>query len=430
MMNFDIFYSTTGVCTDTRNIQKDSLFICLKGANFNGNEFAQKALDAGAKYVVIDELLVEDNPAFIKVADCLTYLQKLANNHRQKFNIPVIGITGSNGKTTTKELLAAVLLQKYAVLFTLGNLNNHIGVPLTLLRLTDEHDMAIIEMGANKFKDIEELCEIAEPTHGVITNIGSAHLEGFGSFEGVLKTKLELYQSIVKNHGALFYNLDDSILVNNLPKNIETISYASDQKGYVTGSLLEMTPFVKMKWNSNKYESPAFQTQLIGKYNFYNFLAAIAFGVYFEVENELITEALSSYTPTNNRSQLTKTETNTLIMDAYNANPTSMSSALESFAMMQEKNKSIIVGDMFELGADSTKEHQKIIDLIQKLHLNAICVGKIFHAVNSGNSVPEIKSFPSKEEASDFLKKHPLKNQLILLKGSRGIGLESIVPLL
>lgn len=429
-MNFDIFYSTTGVCTDTRNIQKDSLFICLKGANFNGNEFAQKALDAGAKYVVIDELLVDDNPAFIKVDDCLIYLQKLANHHRKKFNIPVIGITGSNGKTTTKELLAAVLLKKYAVLFTLGNLNNHIGVPLTLLRLTDEHHIAIIEMGANKFKDIEELCDIAEPTHGVITNIGSAHLEGFGSFEGVLKTKLELYQSIIQNDGTLFYNADDAILVDNLPKNIETIAYAAEQKGYVTGTLLEMTPFVKMKWNSNNYESPAIQTQLIGKYNFYNFLAAIAFGVYFEVGNELISEALSSYTPTNNRSQLTKTETNTLIMDAYNANPTSMASALESFAMMDDSKKSVIIGDMFELGADSKKEHQKIIDLIVKLDLTAICVGKIFHEVNSANSISKISSFKSKEDASEFLLKNPLKNQLILLKGSRGIGLESIVPFL
>ena len=292
-MSFDFFYSTTGVCTDTRNIQKDSLFICLKGANFNGNEFAQQALDAGAKYVVIDELLVEDN-----------------------------------GKTTTKELMAAVLSEKYSVLFTLGNLNNHIGVPLTLLRLTDKHEIAIIEMGANKFKDIEELCNICEPTHGVITNIGSAHLEGFGSFEGVLKTKLELYQAIVKSEGTIFYNGDDSILIDNLPKNIQSIAYAANQKEYITGTLLEMTPFVKMKWNSENYESSEIQTQLIGKYNFYNFLAAISFGVYFEVENELISKALSSYTPTNNRSQLSKTETNTLILDAYNANPTSMSSAL------------------------------------------------------------------------------------------------------
>jgi UDP-N-acetylmuramoyl-tripeptide--D-alanyl-D-alanine ligase len=429
-MNFDIFYSTTGVSTDTRNIQKDCLFICLKGDNFNGNEFAQKALDAGAKYVVIDELLVEDNPAFIQVNDCLTYLQKLANYHRNKFNIPIIGITGSNGKTTTKELLAAVLLKKYAVLSTLGNLNNHIGVPLTLLRLTADHEIAIIEMGANKFKDIEELCLITEPTHGIITNIGSAHLEGFGSFEGVLKTKLELYQAIKKRKGTLFYNADDSVLVNHLPRNIQTIAYAANHSEYVTGTLLEMTPFVKMKWSTESYESSLIQTQLIGKYNFYNFLAAIAIGVFFEVRAELIAEAISSYTPINNRSQITKTETNTLIMDAYNANPTSMSSALESFAMIKENNKSIIIGDMFELGDDSDLEHQKILALVEQLGLTAICIGEFFHKANTNNPTQKINTFRSKNEASDFLQKKPLKNQLVLLKGSRGIGLESMVHLL
>lgn len=430
MMSFEKFYETTGISTDTRNIQKDSLFICLKGANFNGNEFAQKALDAGAKYVVIDELLVEDNPALIKVDDSLVYLQKLANYHRNKFDIPVIGITGSNGKTTTKELMAAVLTKKYSVLFTNGNLNNHIGVPLTLLRLTSHHEIAIIEMGANKFKDIEELCAIAEPTHGIITNIGSAHLEGFGSFEGVLKTKLELYQSIEKKQGIIFYNGDDSILENNLPKTSQKINYSASQKATVQGTLLEMNPFVKMKWNSSEYESEEFQTQLIGKYNFYNFLAAIAFGVYFKVQNELISEALSEYTPTNNRSQLQETETNTLILDAYNANPTSMSSALESFCLIDHHPKMVILGDMFELGKDSLEEHQKIVNLIEKLNLKAICIGKNFQAVNSNQSKSNINFFETKEIAAKFIQNAQYKNQLILLKGSRGIGLESIIQFL
>ena len=429
-MSFEIFYETTGVSTDTRNIQKDSLFICLKGANFNGNEFAQKALDAGAKYVVIDELLVQDNPAFIKVEDSLVYLQKLANYHRNKFDIPVIGITGSNGKTTTKELMAAVLSKKYSVLFTTGNLNNHIGVPLTLLRLTNNHDLAIIEMGANKFKDIEELCGIAEPTHGIITNIGSAHLEGFGSFEGVLKTKLELYQSVQNKQGVIFYNVDDSTLENNLPKATQTITYSAYQQASVRGTLLEMSPFVKMKWNSTDYESEEFQTQLIGKYNFYNFLAAIAFGVYFKVQNELISEALSEYTPTNNRSQLQKTETNTLILDAYNANPTSMSSALESFLMIDHNPKMVILGDMFELGKDSIEEHQKIVNLLEKLNLKAICIGKNFQAVNSNQTESNITFFETKELAAEFIQNARFKNQLILLKGSRGIGLESIIQFL
>ena len=429
-MSFEIFYSTTGVCTDTRNIQKDSLFICLKGANFNGNEFAQKALNAGAKYVVIDELLVEDNPAFIKVEDSLIYLQQLANYHRNKFDIPVIGITGSNGKTTTKELIAAVLSEKYNVLFTTGNLNNHIGVPLTLLRLSDQHEIAIIEMGANKFKDIEELCAIAEPTHGIITNIGSAHLEGFGNFEGVLKTKLELYQSVESKQGILFYNADDAILENNIPKNIQKVPYSALQDAFIQGTLLEMTPFVKMKWNSGDYESSEIQSQLIGKYNFYNFLAAIAFGVYFKVDNELISSALAHYTPTNNRSQLQKTEKNTLILDAYNANPTSMSSALESFSLINHPSKMVILGDMFELGKDSILEHQKIVKLIEKLNIKAICVGKNFQEVSSTQTKSNITSFETKDLASAFIKKNPIKNQLILLKGSRGIGLESIIELL
>ncbi len=430
MTNFDIFYTTTGVCTDTRNIQKDCLFVCLKGANFNGNEFAQKALDAGAKNVVIDELLVPDNPAFIQVADCLTYLQQLANYHRNKFNIPVIGITGSNGKTTTKELMATVLSRKYPVLFTLGNLNNHIGVPLTLLRLTKEHEMAIIEMGANKFKDIEELCAIAEPTHGIITNIGSAHLEGFGSFEGVLKTKLELYQAIEKKNGVVFYNSDDSILVNNLPKGIQKVAYAARHTADVQGTLVEMTPFVKMKWNSTSHESAEIQTQLIGKYNFYNFLAAISVGNYFNVNEELISDALTSYRPTNNRSQLSQTDKNTIIMDAYNANPTSMSTALESFSLIDKPHKIAILGDMFELGKNSIEEHQKILQLIEKLNLEAICIGQNFHEVNSKHPIQKITSFKTKETATEFIRKKELKNQLILLKGSRGIGLESIVHLL
>lgn len=429
-MNFDIFYSTTGVCTDTRNIQKDSLFICLKGANFNGNEFAQKALDAGAKYVVIDELLVADNPNFIHVDDSLIYLQKLANHHRKQFDIPVIGITGSNGKTTTKELIAAVLTKKYSVLFTQGNLNNHIGVPLTLLQLNKQHEIAIIEMGASKFKDIEELCAIAEPTHGIITNIGSAHLEGFGSFEGVLKTKIELYDSIESKKGIIFYNADDSTLTENLPENSEKVAYSAIKNEFVTGTLEEMTPFVKMSWKSLNHQSPIIQTQLIGQYNFYNFLAAITFGVYFEVADELISEALSSYSPTNNRSQLSKTETNTLILDAYNANPTSMSSALESFAMIEHPNKALILGDMFELGKESKTEHEKIIVLIKKLNLKAICIGENFHRVKPLDSNSRIQFFRSKLEAAEHLKESPIEHHLILLKGSRGIGLESIIKLL
>ena len=352
-MNFELFYETSGICTDTRNIQKDCLFICLKGGNFNGNEFAEKAIEAGAKYVIADEKLFQNNDRIFLVDNSLEYLQKLANFHRKKFNFPIIGITGSNGKTTSKELIATVLSKKFNVHFTHGNLNNHIGVPLTLLQLSHSHQIAVIEMGANKFHDIQELCAIAEPTHGIITNIGMAHLEGFKSFEGVLKTKLELYDSISHSDGCIFVNNDDPILTENLPKNVEIETYGSDNMATITGNLLSLSPFVEMNWKKSDFESDRIQTQMIGKYNFYNFLAAICIGNYFGVESSQISNAITEYSPTNNRSQIQKTSKNTLILDAYNANPTSMKSALESFALVEHTDKFVILGDMFELGKEA-----------------------------------------------------------------------------
>ena len=428
-MNFDLFYETSGVCTDTRNIQKDCLFICLKGENFNGNEFAEKALQAGAKYVIADEKIFQNNDNIFLVENTLLFLQNLANFHRLKFNIPIIGITGSNGKTTSKELIATVLLKKFNVHFTKGNLNNHIGVPLTLLQLTKNHQIAVIEMGANKPHDIQELCEIVEPTHGIITNIGMAHLEGFKNFEGVLRTKLELYDSIVAKNGCIFLNNDDSLLAQNLPKNIKHITYGVEKQVNINGTLLALTPFVNMNWQSDTFESGEIQTQMIGKYNFYNFLAAIAIGNHFGVDSSQISEAIAEYTPTNNRSQIQKTAKNTLILDAYNANPSSMASALESFALVESQAKLVILGDMFELGAESIIEHQKIITLLQKLNLNGICVGKNFHSL----SIPQnntIQIFESKNDLSNYLQENNIENKLILLKGSRGIGLESILPYL
>lgn len=428
-MDFQLYYETTGICTDTRKIQPGSLFVCLKGANFNGNEFAEKALEAGAKYVIADEQLFPANDNIKIVDNALEYLQKLANHHRRQFNIPVIGITGSNGKTTTKELVTAVLSKKFNVLYTLGNLNNHIGVPLTLLNLDASHEIAVIEMGANKFHDIQELCDIAVPTHGIITNIGRAHLEGFLNFEGVLKTKLELYGSVSANKGILFFNADDDTLVSNLPPNVSKISYSTQEHADISGTLISLDPYVKMKWNSDNFQSGEIQTQMIGKYNFYNFLAAIAIGNYFGVESEKITEAISGYAPSNNRSQIEKTGRNTLIMDAYNANPTSMTSALESFAFIDNNDKIAIIGDMFELGAESATEHQKIMNLVQFLNIPAICIGAHFHAANPGTD-PLVQSFPDKDEARNYLAANPLSNKLILLKGSRGIGLETLVDLL
>lgn len=428
-MYFELFYETTGVCTDTRNIQKDCLFICLKGANFNGNTFAEQALEAGAKYVIADENIFPDNPQIKIVENALEFLQKLANYHRLKFNIPVIGITGSNGKTTSKELISTVLSKKYNVLFTHGNLNNHIGVPLTLLKLDRSHEIAVIEMGANKFNDIQELCDIASPTHGIITNIGKAHLEGFLNFEGVLKTKLELYQSVASNQGTIFFNADDEILTSNLPEHINKIGYSALGNAAVSGELIALNPFVQMRWNAGNFHSEEIQTQMIGKYNFYNFLAAITIGTHFGVEPEKISEAIAQYTPSNNRSQVQKTGRNTLIMDAYNANPTSMTSALESFAFIGHEDKIVILGDMFELGTESKTEHQKIMNLIQFLNLSAICIGERFAEINPGND-PLVQSFNNKEEARHYLTSNPLSNKLILLKGSRGIGLETLVDLL
>ena len=423
---YQLFYETSGVCTDTRSIEKDCLFICLKGPNFNGNVFAEKALLQGAKYVIIDEPQFATNDRIHLVSDALIYLQELANFHRNKFSIPIIGITGSNGKTTTKELVTSVLQKRWNVLATIGNLNNHIGVPLTLLRLREEHEIAVIEMGANKPFDIQELCEIAEPTHGIITNIGKAHLEGFGDFNGVLKTKSELYHSIEKRKGIIVVNSDDDILNAALPKGIELFKYGTENSE-VQGELIQLTPFVEFRWKYNEYISPILSTHLVGKYNFNNFLAAICFGLLFEVPIDAVNEAISTYIPTNNRSQVKKTERNTIIMDCYNANPTSMQSALESFAQIQHGNKWVILGDMRELGKESKEEHKRIIHLIEQLNVNCITVGEEFYAISS----PTITNqFRNTLKALEFLKTYELTNALILLKGSRGIGLEKLEEVL
>jgi UDP-N-acetylmuramoyl-tripeptide--D-alanyl-D-alanine ligase len=428
-MDFERYYETSGICTDTRNITKNSLFICLKGANFNGNEFADQALIEGAKFVISDDKKHLGKENIFVVENCLEYLQKLANYHRKKFTIPIIGITGTNGKTTTKELISTVLAKKYNTLFTIGNLNNHIGVPLTLLRLNKYHQIAVIEMGANKPGDIKELVEIAEPTHGIITNMGKAHLEGFGSFEGVQKTKSEMYDFLIKNNAPTFYNEDDEILKINLKNRFQnSISYSSSKsESYIKGELISMSPFVKMKWSCKEYTSNVIETKMIGEYNYNNFLAAICIGKYFSVENDLINEAISTYQPSNNRSQVEKTNNNTIILDAYNANPTSMKNAIESFNNMNVKNKLLILGDMFELGIDSDTEHQNVIALTDHLNLDAIFVGANFHKIKGNNSS---LFFKDKEELKEYLTTNKIENNFILLKASRGIGLETIKELL
>lgn len=420
---YNYFLNSAGVCTDSRAIFKDCFFISLKGASFNGNGFALQAIENGAKYAIVDEIeYVDENKNIFYTENGLKFLQELAHHHRMQFSIPIIGITGSNGKTSTKELIAAVLSKKYKVHFTKGNFNNHIGVPLTLLQLKKEHEIAVIEMGANHFGDIKELCDIAEPNNGIITNIGKAHLEGFKNFEGVLKTKKELYQAIEKNKGLIVYNEDDAILKSNLPANVSLLSYGSEN-GEIVGKLDKLSPFVELSWKVKDYSSPVLKTQLVGKYNFYNFLAAISFGILFEVEMTLINEAIQEYEPTNKRSQVEKTENNTLILDCYNANPTSMRSAIESFALIDHSDKFIIIGDMLELGSESENEHQNIIDFITGLKLIGIVVGDEFSRCTLPSN---LLHFSSTAEVKGYLMDNPLKMKMILLKASRGIGLETL----
>lgn len=424
MSNYKEFYSSTGICTDTRAITDGCLFICIQGANFDGNTFAAEALKQGASHVIVDnpEFLV-DSPKYTFVENSVEYLQELANYHRKQFDIPVIGITGSNGKTTSKELIHAVLSKKYNVLSTIGNLNNHLGVPFTLLRLTKEHEIAIIEMGANHPNDIGELCEIAEPNHGVITNIGKAHLEGFLSYDGVVKAKKQLYDYIQDHNGKIIYNLDDPKLSEIVPTSILKFTYGTKDSD-ITGELVRLTPYVEMKWTSKEYSSPLLSGQMVGQYNFYNYLAAAAFGTYFKVSPNKISEALEEYTPTNKRSQVVKTKSNTLILDCYNANPTSMKSALESFAKIDsDLRKVIILGEMRELGDESAQEHKQIVDLCEELNLSGHFVGTEFQSFKSSSIISWHKTT---DELSVELRKTPLEHTLVLLKGSRGIALEKL----
>lgn len=419
-----LFDASSGVCTDTRKVQPECLFVCIKGEHFNGNSFAKEALQLGAKHVIVDDPSYFDAALPMTLVENSTqFLQNLANQHRKRFSIPFIGITGSNGKTTTKELIYAVLSKKYTVLATIGNLNNHLGVPLTLLRLKDEHELAIIEMGANKYGDIAELAAIAEPNYGIITNIGKAHLEGFLDFDGVRKTKKELYDSISDHHGTIIVNADDPILMQILPNGIPFHSYGTGTHAEIHGELVGLTPFVELRYQHRSYSSPVLPTQLVGKYNFYNFLAAITFGIEFGVPYEDINEAICAYTPTNNRSQIKKTQHNTLILDCYNANPTSTQSALESFAMIEAKKKIVILGDMKELGKEAEIEHQKIISLMEKEQIHGYTVGTEYAKISSD---AVIEKFSTTDELIDFIQKQPITEHLVLLKGSRSIGLEKV----
>jgi len=399
---------------DTRSIRKHTLFFSLKGDNFNGNTFAEEALKQGADYAIVDEEKYSTRPNIILVNNVLETLQQLSKHHRKVLNIPIIGLTGSNGKTTTKELINAVLSVKYKTTATLGNLNNHIGVPLTLLSMTNKTEIGIVEMGANHKKEIEFLCSLCQPDFGYITNFGKAHLEGFGGIEGVIAGKSELYSYLQKNNKIAFINPEDPIQVEKT-NNIKSVTFNPKLK------FIEVNPFVKFSLNSKNIQS-----NLIGKYNYTNIAIACTMGTYFKVSSDKIKAGIENYVPTNNRSQIIKKTTNIIILDAYNANPTSMKAALENFKEIKENNKTVILGDMFELGKTSLKEHQKIVDFVEKLQFNNyFYVGENFYRTNLKNNV-----FKTFKDLEVFIKNNPLKHQSILIKGSRGMQLERLLDLI
>lgn len=417
---YNIYNSHPIISTDTRNITRDSLFFALKGDHFNGNDFAKKALENGASYAICDEI-TESDSRVIRVENVLKTLQELAIYHRNTLKIPIIGITGTNGKTTTKELLYTILKTKYSVLATLGNLNNHIGVPLTLLSITNQHEMAIIEMGANHIGEIADLCEISKPTHGIITNIGKAHLEGFGSIEGVIQTKRALYDYVINNHGKLIVDSDNELLMS-LSENTDRFLYG-ENSGNIIGKISINAPQISVLVEEKNTQ---INTQLVGSYNLKNILAAIATGRLFNIDIKTIANALSSYQPQNNRSQLIKGKDNTIIMDAYNANPSSMNESLNNLQNISHNNKVLILGDMLELGTESIKEHQKIIDKIKKMELSqCILIGECFFKFPK---TATINTFQNTSDAILFLEKNPILKALILVKGSRGLKLEKILP--
>ena len=423
---FNLFYSCNQrISIDSRTVESGSLFIAIVGTTFNGNQFIQSALDNGASYCITSEETLSDGERIFYVSDTLLFLQKLANFHRSRFAIPVIGITGSNGKTTTKELIVAVLTMKFNVLFTEGNLNNHIGVPLTLLRLKPHHEIAVIEMGANKPGDIEELCDIADPNFGVITNIGLAHLEGFGSFEGVKQTKLAMYRAMVRSHGKIFINEDDEVLMASIPSRIETIAYSLHKSSPVNGRTLASTPFLHFGFRLNGEKEHEVRSQLIGSYNVYNFLCAICIGNYFGVTEEEMVGGLEAYTPTNNRSQWIRTAKNSLIVDCYNANLSSMKAALSSLESMNTSKALAILGDMLELGDASFDAHNEIIQLCERLKIPLVCIGKEFYSISSS-----VEKFQNTDALIQSGRLEGIEGTTILLKGSRGIGLEKIIPFL
>ena len=418
---YKVFQDSSGVSIDTRTIKQNNIFFAITGPNFNGNKFANEAIKKGAIYAIVDEQIeIGDNSnKIIVVKNCLQTLSDLANFHRMRMNSKILAITGSNGKTTTKELINSVLSLKYNTIYTTGNLNNHIGVPLTLLRINNKTEITVLEMGASSLNEINHLCNISSPDYGYISNFGNAHLEGFGSIEGVIKGKSELYEYIFVNAGIIFYNHDDKTQNMKLKAYKNKFSFGL-KKGNIKYKIKEHKKIIELECQGENYKS-----SLYGIHNCQNIMAAILVGKFFNVTKESIKKGIKSYNPKNKRSQIITTKTNKILLDAYNANPSSMEAALIHFSNSNEKNKIIIIGDMFELGKDSLQYHQKIINLCEKIDFKKVfIVGEIFSKTNYS------KAFISKinvNELIDNLKSLSIKNSCVLVKGSRGVELEKIV---
>ncbi|MEA3444678.1 MAG: UDP-N-acetylmuramoyl-tripeptide--D-alanyl-D-alanine ligase [Bacteroidota bacterium] len=421
---YEIFLNYPQISIDTRTLREGDLFFALKGNNFDGNKYARNAINKGASYAIVDDKNLANKNQMIFVDDCLTCLQNLASFHRKQFSIPVLAITGTNGKTTSKELITTVLSKKYNVTATIGNLNNHIGVPLTLLRITTETDVAVIEMGANHIGEIETLCEFSKPDHGLITNIGKAHLEGFGSFESVKKAKGELYRYLMTNSGTIFFNTDNFVL-RELLSEYTAQDYGSTPQSSLFGQTTETYPYLGIEFFDNNdviLQPYNISTHLAGSYNFENIMAAIKIGLHFNITKEKIIGAIENYKPGNNRSQVIKTSENTLIADAYNANPTSMKLAIDNFQKMKGEKKCLILGDMLELGKYSQEEHREILYQINSFLWNKVLlIGPEFIRVSKEF---EFDNFSDVNALIEYLQNHKITDSIILLKGSRGIKLE------
>ena len=424
---YQLFRESKGVSTDSRTVKKGELFFALWGQNFNGNKYAAEALEKGASFAVIDDPIYETEKTIL-VDDCLFELQALAAHYRKELKAPVLAVTGTNGKTTTKELIAAVISGKFRIHYTKGNLNNEIGLPLTILSAPPDTEMMILEMGANHLREIRTLCNIARPDYGIITNVGIAHIEGFGSFEGVLKAKTELYEYLRKVNGIAIYNDHDPVLTEKIYKMVNRAVPYSDPTGIelnIESISSEMNLVVKVKYHKASYD---IQTHLFGSYNLENIRAAIATGLFLGVEMDHIAEAIRKYQPGNNRSQVKSTSDNTVICDSYNANPTSMMLALNSFSQLGSIKKILVLGDMLELGEKSDEEHLKLLNHIKLMKTDKVLlVGHHFQKASSGF---EFKAFIDVDELSDYLKAEPIKGALILIKGSRRMTLEKIYDLL